>query len=319
MGEKLTYEELEAQNEELNKELKKTKALIRDKENKMGEMELSSIFFYELLGISDLNYIGSIMKLDMENWEARYVTVDNGHLVEKELWEEWDKYYTFAVAAMDPYYGDKYKDTLKSENLDKLDIGDTIVLDYKTTYDFAKRQIRGDYLHYITRVHVVQYKSRKIAFMTTVDQTGDWRRNNIHNLMLYTAAADVYEFLNKVEIDTGKTYWLRLRGGNVYDEEDNYEWDERYNEILSKMEKRDRERLKGVATLDKLKQMMVGDKMVVQYRIQKDTEDGYKFYTTIIRILEENGKKIATVFSKDDTYTKEMGRVLSRYKNEDFE
>ncbi len=133
--------------------------------------------------------------------------------------------------------------------------------------------------------------------------------------MFLNTAADTYSDLLKINLETWETVRIKFEDGKIVERKENEKWDGVLEGLLSLMEPKERSRVKSVCSIEKLKKAQLGDTYTLNYRSLFNSRTGdYRWYTTKVKILEEDGKLVATIFSLDNTETANKERIIEENK-----
>lgn len=131
------------------------------------------------------------------------------------------------------------------------------------------------------------------------------RINKRHQNILYSMMADSYTSATKINLETGQCYMLSIKDNQYIETEYTGGWNALVETYLECMHTDDADRLRVIYKED-LYQFEIGEikKYFYRYKCQKQQADGireYEVHTSTVRILEEEGNRIATVFTCDNT------------------
>ncbi len=128
------------------------------------------------------------------------------------------------------------------------------------------------------------------------------KRSNI----LYSMMVDSYVSAVKVNLDTNACYRLAIENNQYVETIYRGGWTFFTKSFVSNIFESDKDRIRKILEED-IYRLKIGDTKVQLYQIQKELQSNsikerdYEWHTAIIRILEEDGQKIATVFVRNDT------------------
>lgn len=119
--------------------------------------------------------------------------------------------------------------------------------------------------------------------------------------LFITSMKEVYSDIVKVELDTRNCYYIYLEDGQIEEHKIPFEWSEVRQILLESICEEDRQKV-----LDKWHEHIhidaeAGESFTLSYRAKEPSKDQTTIWRMIhVAVLEEGGRKIAVIFSKED-------------------
>lgn len=174
---------------------------------------------------------------------------------------------------------------MKCVRIDKVDMFAGIVIGYSNIDEEIEQQKR------------YERKLEKALKRAKDNEKITMKRSNI----LYSMMIDNYVNAVKVNLDTNACYQLAIENNHYVETMHRGGWTFLVKEIVKVVCDEDKKRISQIYEKD-IYNLQIGDTRVLLYQTKTESPDrDYEWHTSTIRILEEDGQRIATIFVRDDT------------------